>query len=213
MPQPPQSQALTTRFFPAADPSGRLVVVLHGLGDSMEGFFWMPELMELPGVNYLLANAPNPYYVGFAWYDIENPLPGVLAGRALLATLFAELERQGWQSDQIVLFGFSQGCLMAVDFALRHQQPLAGIVGVSGHAMLEDDTEAQIDPQAKKQRWLITHGHDDPVLPLERTRGQMERLRAAGIPIEWHEFPKEHTIDFEEELPLLRRWMAACWEG
>lgn len=35
----------------------------------------------------------------------------------------------------------------------------------------------------------------------------MERLRAAGIPIEWHEYAKEHTIDFDEEVLPLREWI------
>jgi predicted esterase len=39
----------------------------------------------------------------------------------------------------------------------------------------------------------------------------MEQLRTLGVPIEWHEFPKAHTIDPEAELPLIRDWIAARW--
>jgi hypothetical protein len=39
----------------------------------------------------------------------------------------------------------------------------------------------------------------------------MERLGAAGVPIEWHEFAKGHTLDPERELPLIRNWIAARW--
>ncbi|MCZ6647220.1 MAG: hypothetical protein O7B79_13395, partial [SAR324 cluster bacterium] len=60
---------------------------------------------------------------------------------------------------------------------------------------------------AREQAWLITHGHHDPLLPLYRTRNMMDQLRQWGIPIEWHDYPKEHTIDMEEELPLLRNWI------
>ncbi len=35
----------------------------------------------------------------------------------------------------------------------------------------------------------------------------MEQLQGWGIPIEWHEYAKEHTIDMEDEMPLLRRWI------
>lgn len=213
MPPAPLINSLTARFVPAPEPSGNLVVVLHGLGDSMEGFFWMPEMMALPTANYLLVNAPNPYVIGYAWYDIDNPEPGVLAGRALLGSLFGELAAQGWQSGRTVLFGFSQGCLMSLDFALRHGEPLAGIVGVSGYAWLAENAEAEFAPRAREQRWLVTHGRFDPLLPIARTRAQMERLRATGIPIEWHEFDKEHTIDPHRELSLLRDWIAACWGG
>jgi phospholipase/carboxylesterase len=216
----PAVTALEARFFPAPEPpdaaapqpARRLVVVLHGLGDSLEGFTWMPQMLALPGVSYLLVNAPRPYFVGYAWYDIEHPEPGVLEGRGRLRRLFAELEAQGWPPEDIVLFGFSQGCLMALDFALRHDRRLAGIVGVSGYAFALERLPAELHPLAREQAWLMTHGRYDELLPIARTRAQVEQLRALGVPIEWHEFPKAHTIDPDAELPLLRNWIAARWE-
>ncbi len=207
----PVSTALETRFIAAATPSTRLIVVLHGLGDSLAGFTWMPHLLGLPWLNYLLVNAPHPYFMGFAWYDLENPEPGVLEGRARLRRLFAELKAQGWPAADTVLFGFSQGCLLALDFALRHEERLAGIVGVSGYVFGLERLPAELHPRAREQAWLVTHGSDDELLPIARTRQQMERLQALGIPIEWHEFPKTHTIDPQDELALIRAWIAARW--
>ena len=39
--------------------SRRLMILLHGLGDSMDGWRWFPEAMKLPWLNYLLVNAPD----------------------------------------------------------------------------------------------------------------------------------------------------------
>ena len=53
---------LTTELMPAAQrDSRRLMVVLHGLGDSMEGYRWLPSALRLPWLNYLLVNAPDEY--------------------------------------------------------------------------------------------------------------------------------------------------------
>jgi len=207
----PRVSGFEHRFIPAAEPSHRLVVVLHGLGDSLDGFEFLPEVLGLAGLNYLLLNAPLRYYIGYAWYDLDDPEPGILSGRALLRSLFAELVAQGWASRELLLFGFSQGCLMSLDFGLRYEHPLAGIVGISGYTAFLDRIENEMHPQARRQSWLVTHGDADELLPLARTRGQMERLKAAGIPIEWHEFHKGHTLDPEEELPLIRSWIAARW--
>jgi len=198
-------------FVPASEPSSRLAVVLHGLGDSLDGFRFLPEVLGLARLNYLLLNAPLPYFVGHAWYDLDDPEPGILSGRALLRKLFADLAGQDWPSRDALLFGFSQGSLMSLDFGLRYEQPLAGIVGISGYAAFMDRLEAEMHPQARRQAWLVTHGYADELLPIARTRGQMERLRAAGVPIEWHEFAKGHSLDPEEELPLIRDWIAARW--
>ncbi len=207
----PRVSGIEHLFVPAREPSSRLAIVLHGLGDSLEGFRFLPDLFGLPRLNYLLLNAPEPYYIGYAWFDLEDPAPGILAGRALLRGLFAELVEQGWPSRDLLLFGFSQGCLMSIDFGLRYEHPLAGIVGISGYAAFLDRLDAELHPQALRQAWLITHGDEDELLPIARTRGQIERLKAAGVPVEWHEFSKGHTLDPDLELPLIREWIAARW--
>jgi len=204
----PNISGFDCEFIQATQPSRHLVIVLHGLGDSLEGFLMLPQVLALPGVNYLLLNAPFDYFMGFAWYDLEDPEPGILDSRERLRGLMSELTSQGWPSENLMLFGFSQGCLMSIDLGLRYDRPLAGIVGISGYAAFLDRLETEMHPQARKQHWLITHGDQDELLPLARSRSQMQQLQAAGVPIEWHEFNKGHTLDPERELPLIRQWIA-----
>ena len=83
--------------------------------------------MRLPWLNYLLVNAPDDYYGGFSWYDITgNHAPGVLRSRKLLFDLLDDLRARGYPTEQTTLGGFSQGCLMAIDVALRYPHRLAG---------------------------------------------------------------------------------------
>ncbi len=211
---PPQVDTFSHRFVPAEQPSARLVIVLHGLGDSAGGLVWMPEQLHLPWLNYLMLNAPNPYFFdGFSWYDIENPQEGIESSRALLRRLLEELEAQGWRSENILLFGFSQGCVMSIDIALRWPKALAGVVGVSGYVWLPEGWQAEMVPEARSRAWLVTHGIYDPLLPPERTLAQVERLRAEGLEIEWHAFGKDHSIDMYKELPLMREWIRRRWEA
>ncbi len=199
-------------FVPASEPSSRLLIVLHGLGDSYEGFSFLPHILQLPKLNYLLLNAPDDYFGGYAWFDLEDPVPGILRSRLMLQHLLAELAEQGIPSRDTMLLGFSQGCLMSIDVGLRHSQPLAGIVGISGYVAFLDRLEAEMNPAALQQRWLVTHGDSDELLPIARSRGQIERLQKAGIPIAWHEFDKGHTLDPHLELPLIREWIATAWK-
>ena len=80
---------LETELIPATQPiEPRLMIVLHGLGDSMEGYRWLPEVMNLPWLSYLLVNAPDPYFTGFAWYELEdNSGVGIERSRKLLFEL------------------------------------------------------------------------------------------------------------------------------
>src|SRR5678810_743439 len=126
---------LNSEFVPAHDPaSRRLFVMLHGLGDSTAGYRWVPALLKLPWMNYLLVNAPDPYYGGFSWYDFAgNPGPGIQRSRKLLFELLDAQRAAGFPSEQTVLFGFSQGCLMTVDVGFRYPHLLAGLIGISGY--------------------------------------------------------------------------------
>ena len=57
---------LNTELIPAAEADSKwLMVVLHGLGDSMDGFRWLPRALDNPRLNLLLVNAPDDYLNGF----------------------------------------------------------------------------------------------------------------------------------------------------
>lgn len=203
---------LTTELIPAAQKdSRRLMVVLHGLGDSMDGYRWLPEAMGLPDLNYLLVNAPDEYFGGYSWYDYAGDrAPGVQRSTRLLGELLDAQRTRGWPTEQTVLFGFSQGCLMTIEVGLRYPHCFAGLVGVSGHVHDVEQLIREKSPVAERQRLLLTHGAYDPLIPLKPVREQVRRLQAAGLDIEWHEFAKEHTIAGETELAVIRKFVAAA---
>ena len=78
--------ALHTELIPASQKaSRRLMIMLHGLGDSIEGFRWLPEALNIPDLIYLFLDAPDPWGDGFSWYALPpHQAPGVLRSRGLL---------------------------------------------------------------------------------------------------------------------------------
>lgn len=188
------------------------MVVLHGLGDSMEGYRWLPQAMQLPWMAYLLVNAPDPYYGGFAWYALEgDPNPAIKRSRTLLFELLDQARAHGYPSEKTMVFGFSQGCLLAIEIGARYPHCLAGIVGISGYVHEPERLIHEFSAQARQQSFLITHGTQDPLIPIEQVRPQMEMLRQAGLKINWREFPKSHTIAGDAELPLVRSFVSDCY--
>jgi phospholipase/carboxylesterase len=190
--------------------SAPLLVVLHGRGDSPDGFLWMPETLALPQLSYLLLQAPDDYYGGYSWYAMApDQLPGILRSRELLAQVFAEVFKQGYRPENTLLFGFSQGCLMTLEYGGRALPKLRGYIGVSGYAYDADALAAESKPELKLADWLVTHGTRDDVLPIARTREQIHFLNQSGFQIEYQEYEKVHTIDEAEELPKIREFIAA----
>jgi phospholipase/carboxylesterase len=203
------------KYIPARmpGPAEKLLVVLHGLGDSLHGFTWMPQELRIDSLSYLLVNAPDDYYGGFSWFDftggganMEAAFAGIRRSRKLIQGLLAELAGQGVKPADTLLFGFSQGCLMALDAGLRAEAVLGGICGVSGWLAFPEEYPAAFSPAAASQTFLVTHGLRDPLLPFRRSQAQMTQLKALGINVTFKEYDKDHTI-LPEELRDIRNWL------
>lgn len=204
---------LETEFMPSEQTdSRRLMVVLHGLGDSTAGFRWLPATLGLPWMNYLLVNAPDTYYGGYSWYDFVGDMTaGVKRSRAMLFELLDAQRAKGFATEETVLFGFSQGCLMTIEVGLRYPHRFAGLVGISGYVSDPEQLVEELSPIAQQQRLLITHGFEDPIVPFATTREQINILKAAGLHISWHELAKGHTIAAETELEIIRNFIVASY--
>lgn len=202
---------LHAELIPARERNSRaLMLMLHGLGDSLEGYRWWPEAMGLPWMNYLLVNAPDEYYGGYSWFDFPGDIvPGVARSRRLLVELLEEMRAKGFPPALTTLGGFSQGGLMSVEVGLRHPVRLAGIVCISGFVCEPERLVEELPPAAFEQRLLMTHGMIDPLIPFAEVREQVNILKAAGLRVEWHELVKGHTIAGEEELEIIRRFVKA----
>ena len=204
---------LETELIPAREKdSRRLMIVLHGLGDSMEGYRWLPEAMNFPWLNHLLVNAPDQYYGGYSWYEFAGDKgAGIQRSRKLLSDLLDTQTKNGFPIGQTVLFGFSQGCLMTIDVGLRYPHRFAGLVGISGYVFEPAQLIKELSPVAMQQRLLITHGTQDPLIPFADVREQIHLLKTAGLNIAWHEFMKAHTIAGELELEVIRDFVRGCF--
>ena len=208
---PPVLSSLVHRFEPADARPGKLLVVLHGRGDSMEGFAWLPAALALPGLTYLFFNAPDDYYGGYSWYELPPEQgPGVLRSRSALVTVLDELVAAGWQASDILLFGFSQGCLMALDVGARYPQTLAGVCGISGYMHFRDTLAAELQPAARLMPWWISAGTQDQVIAVADSAQAARSLTALGVPVSWHTYAKGHTIDPVRELPEVKLWLASA---
>lgn len=190
------------------------MVVLHGLGDSTAGFEWLPSALGFPWLNHLLVNAPDRYYSGFSWYDFTGDQgTGIERSRRLIFELLDAQRAKGFPTEETILFGFSQGCLMTVEVGFRYPHRFAGLVGVSGYIHKPDLLLKELSPLGRTQQMLFTHGRQDPLIPFAAVREQVAQLAAAGLRIEWQEFDKAHTIAGEEELEVLRKFIKGCYEA
>lgn len=209
MRSPLEIKGLESRFIPAVEPgSERLLLVMHGLGDSMEGFTFLPKMLKIPGLSYLLVNAPDPYFTGYSWFDLYGAMEkGVIRSREILFDVMDEIHQAGWENKHVGVFGFSQGCLMAIDLACRYPEAFGAVVGVSGFIGFLEEYPERLAPVARNQRILITHGNRDQLLPLDVSRKQANALLGMGLKVDFRVYEKEHTIDPRQEVADIRSFL------
>lgn len=198
---------LNNIFIPSKTASKKLMVILHGRGDSSRGFTFLPSYLNIDDMNYLLLDAPYFYYGGFSWYDLPpNQLEGIAYSSSILTEIFDTLFEEEFNADESFLFGFSQGALLTFEFGARYEKVLAGYMAISGYIYDPENLLEEMNPHVNDSNWLCTHGTYDDILPFETTRSQIELLQSRGFDITFKSYPKEHTIA-EDELKMITEWI------
>jgi phospholipase/carboxylesterase len=132
-----------------------------------------------------------------AWYDIlqfgDGPedATGIRASQALLEEL---IKQQGLPSSRIVLAGFSQGGAIVLQSALRHAEPLAGVLALSTYVPLAATLEAERAGANAKLPIFMGHGAYDDIIPLARAEQSRRLLESLGYPVQWHAYPMPHSV-------------------
>jgi len=194
-------------FFESKTPSNKLMIILHGRGDSAEGFRFFPQELGFNDVNYLLLNAPFEYFTGFSWYDLPpNQLPGIEYSKKVLTEILDTLFQDKYEPSQTILFGFSQGSLLTFEFGARYKEKLAGYIAVSGYIFDADKLLLDMNKELKTGNWLCTHGYEDDVLPYSESRAQVETLLDGDFEIDFRAYHKTHTVDMGE-FKEIKKWI------
>jgi phospholipase/carboxylesterase len=198
------------------------VIILHGLGADGTDFLPMCDQLDLSAigpVRWLLPRALvrpvtlNGGYEMRAWYDIlgsqldrREDEAGLRDTMREVHTLIDRERARGVPAHRIVLGGFSQGCAMTLLAGLRYPERLGGLLGMSGYLPLAATTGAERHAANAEVPIFLAHGKRDAVIALDRAIASRDALTQLGYPIEWHEYPMEHSVCMEE-VQAINEWL------
>lgn len=168
-----------------------VVVFLHGYGANGPDLLGLadPLAEHLPDTLFVAPDAPENVSGmpnGFQWFPIpwidgsseEESMRGMdSAVQDLNAFLDALMVDEDVLPEQVVLFGFSQGTMMALHVAPRREDEVAGVVAFSGRLL---SPELLADEAVVKPPVLLVHGDQDDVVPPQSLPEAAEALEAAG---------------------------------
>ncbi len=188
-------------FIPAKSTGKFLAVCLHGRGSNL---LWLRKIrhrLKLDDFSYLFLNAPDPWtseegHQGFSWYGkIPEHRKGILRSLQLLERLMSELEKYGFTRDKILLVGFSQGCVMSIELALRSNIPFFGVLGISGTIFSPVDLLAAMPEPATQTPVFMIHGTNDELLTIDKVRPKAQIIMEEMPYFEFMEVDKGHNLE------------------
>lgn len=189
------------------------VVLLHGFGAPGD------DLVPLGGaldqalgtpIRYVFPAAPielgGMYGDGRAWWPLDlakleadlrtgrmrnrrSEIPeGLAAARASVLELV-----DGLAPRKLVLGGFSQGAMLALDVALHRDPVPAALILMSGTLVAEPEWTPRLARLANVPI-MMSHGRNDPLLPFAISEDLHTMLATAGARVDWQPFAGGHEI-------------------
>ncbi len=167
------------------------VVFLHGYGANGADLLGLAQPLgeHLPDTLFVAPDAPEACAgapMGYQWFPIpwidgsseEAAEQGMRAAVADLdAFLDAFMVDEDLMPEQVALFGFSQGTMLALHVAPRRPDAVAGIVAFSGRLL---SPEILGDEAVSRPPVLLVHGDMDDLVPVQSMPEAAEALQKAG---------------------------------
>lgn len=184
----------------------KVMIVLHGRGDSLHSYKTFTKEINVTGLNYLLLNAPFTEMFGYSWYDDSFDFNDrkYLKSLELLQESLNKVVSYGFLPEDIFLFGFSQGGRMVLDLLKKQSHKYAGVVALSPRVSLHQ--ELPKNSEVNQTPLFIAHGEYDDIIPLKETIQNLEIWKKSFPSFNFESYQMGHEVDIMEILSL-RKWL------
>ncbi len=184
------------------------VVLLHGYGapgDDLVGLG--ASVARATGCLAVMPAASEPVGPGRQWWplddwrarreggeDLSDEVPeGLSDANRRVQGVIRSLAARGIAHDRIILGGFSQGAILALDAGLSSERRLGGIVLLSGTLIARSRWTAAIE-RSDPPPVLMTHGRGDSLLTFRRADALRMLLAEQGVTVSLVPFSGGHAI-------------------
>ena len=182
------------------------VILCHGYGGngkdiSILANYWRSHLQHTificPDAPEKCAASPS----GFQWFDLMDQTPEQVLSKSLVAEsklnkLIDEVKSKNTLlANQIIIGGFSQGCMISLQTGIKRKDTVNSIVGYSGRII---DTEHLGKNIISKPNIILMHGDIDQIVPVNSLLEAKDFFNKNNYKIETKIFNNcEHRIPTE----------------
>jgi len=157
------------------DKAKNAVILCHGYGGdgndiSILANYWRAYLQDTificPDAPEKCAASPK----GFQWFDLMDQSPEQVLAKSLVAEnklnkLIDEVkEKNHLDANQIIIGGFSQGCMISLQTGIKRKDKINSIIGYSGRII---DTDHLSKNMNSRPNIILMHGDKDQIVSIE----------------------------------------------
>ena len=151
----------------------QVIVLCHGYGGDGKDISTLAIHWQrfLPEAIFLCPNAPeicavNPQ--GYQWFDLSSDKEELILEKSLIVeeklNTFIDQILNNFQLEpnNLALVGFSQGCMMSIQIALKKRKQISCLIGYSGKVINQKHLSDNIH---SKPKIFLMHGANDTLVP------------------------------------------------
>ena len=182
------------------------IVLCHGYGGDGKDISVLAINWQrfLPDAIFLCPNAPEVCSVnpqGYQWFDLTIEKEEVILEKSLIAEeklntfLDQVLNNFQLEHNNLALVGFSQGCMISLQIALKKKKQISCLIGYSGKVINQKHLSDNIN---SKPKIFLMHGTNDIIVSPTHLLEAKEYLAKHGLKIKIKLFKDcEHRIPME----------------
>ena len=184
----------------------QVIVLCHGYGGDGKDISTLAINWQrfLPEAIFLCPNAPeicavNPQ--GYQWFDLSSDKEELILEKSLIVeeklNTFIDQILNNFQLEpnNLALVGFSQGCMLSIQIALKKKKQISCLIGYSGKVINQKHLSDNIH---SKPKIFLMHGANDTLVPPTHLLEAKEYLVKHGLKIKTKMFKDcEHRIPVE----------------
>ena len=146
------------------------IIAIHGWKGNLSSMEHVANALNIKYARWIFIQGP--YIFGdnkYSWFE-KNERDGWKYQKSfdLVHETILDLNKDGFSKSKIFLLGFSQGACLAMEFIIRQEFSIGGIIPIAGFIGKKDKFKKNLVNGSQDTPVLLIHGSkDEMVLPVE----------------------------------------------
>ena len=177
----------------------RALIAIHGWKGNRSSMKPIAKAFNIEKIQWTFLEAP--YTVSknkFSWFDGNDEVGWKYQESFnLLSDTIVKLNENGFSNSNIFLLGFSQGACLIMEYMIRQQFSLGGIIPIAGFIGQKERFKTDIMSGNRDTSVLLIHGDKDEVILPEESKIAYKIFSEAGFKTKFYSPSVGHKIPLQ----------------